>query len=97
MRLQGNIVSSANGDVAASIEQLRRTVRELAAKVASRQARTPDETPPQQTVQTPPHSGAARCHHQAGSAAVRATTGVLGTELPESFVLANLALKDSRR
>lgn len=55
-RLGDNIVSSANGDVAASIEQLRRTVRELAAKVASRQARSPDEAPPQQTVQTPPRA-----------------------------------------
>lgn len=54
-RLQGNSVSSANGNVAASIEQLRRTVRELATKAASRQARTPDD-PPQQTVQTPPHT-----------------------------------------
>ena len=55
-RLQGTIVSSANGNIAASIEQLRRTVRELAAKVASRQDRTPDETAPQQAVQTPPHA-----------------------------------------
>jgi hypothetical protein len=55
-RLQGQVESSINGDVAASIEQLRRTVRELAAKVAARQARTQDETPPPQTVQTPPHA-----------------------------------------
>lgn len=55
-RLQGNIVSSASGNVAASIEQLRRTVRELATKMASQQARTPDDVPPQQPVQTPPQA-----------------------------------------
>jgi hypothetical protein len=55
-RLRGNVRSSVNGDVTASIEQLRRTVRELAAKVASRQARTQDETPLQQTVKTPPQA-----------------------------------------
>lgn len=56
-RLRGsNNVSSVNGDVAASIDQLRRTVRELAAKMASRQTRTPDEAPPRQTVQTPSHT-----------------------------------------
>jgi len=55
-RLQGQVESSVNGDVAASIEQLRRTVRELAAKVASRQARPHDDLQPQQTVQTPPQA-----------------------------------------
>jgi hypothetical protein len=53
-RLRGIVESSVSGDVAASIDQLRRTLKELAAKVASGKARTQDETPTQQTVQTPP-------------------------------------------
>jgi hypothetical protein len=55
-RLRTNTESSANGDIAASIEQLRHMVRELAARVALQQVRASDGPQPRQTGKTPPQA-----------------------------------------
>jgi hypothetical protein len=55
-RLQDEVDAGANGDVAASIEQLRRTVRELAAKVGARQARPHEDLHPPQAAQASPQA-----------------------------------------